>query len=247
MKKVLTFTIAVLTAGLMNAQLAGEIATNMGVGASTTAGAIATVDGALGSARAKKGDYNSNEFSGSPYVNNSFLPTPLYYKDEKIGSLFYRHNALNEEVEIMKANVEGELIRSLARDKELNIRVNGKKMSFKTFITVKKRTTNGYLTQLLDGKEYDLYKRTLVKFTEGTPAQNSFVAAVPARFTQFTEYYYQKEGVNRIDEVVAKNTKLLKLLDDDVKAKTKAFLKANDLNIKNEADLIKTFEFLNEG
>lgn len=246
MKNLLTFTFVVLATSLMNAQLAGEIATNMGVGASANAGAIATIDGALGSARMKKADYKSEKYSGSPYVSDSFLPTSLFYKDEKIGSIFYRHNALNEELEIMKANVDGELIRSLARDKELNIRMNGKKMSFKTFITVKKRTTNGYLTQLLDGKEYDLYKRTLVKFTEGTPAQNSFVAAVPARFTQFTEYYYQKEGVNRVDEVVAKNSKLLKLLDADTKAKIKIFLKENDLNIKNEEDLIKVFEFLNK-
>lgn len=246
MKNLITFCLAVFVTGFVNAQLAGEIATNMGVGASTNAGAIATIDGALGSARAKKGDYKSDDYSGSPYVSENFLPTSLYYKDEKIGSIFYRHNALNEEVEIMKANVDGELIRSLARDKELNIRVNGKKMSFKTFITVKNRTTNGYLTQLLDGKNYDLYKRTLVKYTEGTPAQNSFVAAVPARFTQFTEYYYQKKGVNRIDEVLAKNSKLLKILDGDTKAKAKAFLKEGDLNIKKEEDLIKTFEFLNE-
>ena len=85
-----------------------------------------------------------------------------------------------------------------------------------------------------------------MKFTEGQPAQNSFVAAVPARFTPFTEYYFQKKGVNRIDQVLAKNNKLLKLLDADKKTKIKAFLKENDLNIKEEADLIKVFEFLNK-
>jgi hypothetical protein len=55
-----------------------------------------------------------------------------------------------------------------------------------------------------------------------------------------------EKGVNRIDQVLAKNNKLLKILDADKKTKVKAFLKENDLNIKEEADLIKVFEFLNK-
>lgn len=38
----------------------------------------------------------------------------------------------------------------------------------------------------------DSYETTLVKFTEGQPAQNSIVAAAPSRFTEF--YIYKKWG-----------------------------------------------------
>ena len=177
---------------------------------------------------------------------NSFSPTNLYYKDEKVGNIFYRYNALNEEIEIMKANVEGETIRSLARDKELNIRPNGKKMSFHTFVTSKNRTTNGYLTELVSGSEYDLFKRIHVKYTAATASQNSFVKAIPARFTKFTEFYMQKKGVSRMDEVLPKKGKLLKLIDASKKDATKQYLKENDLDLKDEADMIKVFEFLNK-
>ncbi len=247
MKNVLIIAMSLLSATFVQAQYAGQASGGQGIGStSNNAAAIASLDSALEGARSNTTDYRSDKFAGSPYVNNNFLPATLFYKDEKVSSIFYRHNALNEEIEIMKANVEGELIRSLAKDKNLNILINGKKMSFKTFVTAKKRTTNGYLTELIAGSEYDLFRRTHVKFTEGQPAQNSFVAAVPARFTPFTEYYFQKKGVNRIDQVLAKNNKLLKLLDSDKKTKVKDFLKENDLNIKEEGDLIKVFEFLNK-
>jgi hypothetical protein len=119
-------------------------------------------------------------------------------------------------------------------------------MSFKTFTTSKNSTLNGYLTTIIDGKTYDLYKRNYVKFSEGKPSPNSFVKAVPARFAQFTEFYFQKEGVNRMDEIKLNNKQLLKLLDNSKKAELKTYLKKNDLNIKEEADLIKAFDFLNQ-
>ena len=99
---------------------------------------------------------------------------------------------------------------------------------------------------VFDGSKYDLYERTLVKFTEGQPAQNSFVAAIPSRFSKFTEYYFQKKGVNKINQIPQRNGKMLKLFEGSTKQDLKEYLKANDLNIKNEPDLIKVFEYLNK-
>lgn len=84
-----------------------------------------------------------------------------------------------------------------------------------------------------------------MKFTEGQKAQNSFVLAVPNRFTHFIEYYYQQEGVDRIDELKSTNSGLLKILPADAKGAMKTYLKKQDLNMKEEQDLIKAFEFLN--
>jgi hypothetical protein len=218
----------------------------MSVGGSSdgSAAIISTLVGDIDS-RAAKRNKSFDEFQGSPYVSNDFQPTAMFYKQENMGAIYYRYNALNEEVEIKNNNVEDETPKSLFRDKEVSILVNGKKMAFKTFVTSKNKTINGYLTQLNEDSVYDLYKRISVKFTEGKPAPNSFVKAVPARFSQFTEYYFQKDGVNRIDEIPLKNGKLLKLLEGDLREKLKVYLKENNLNIKNEADLIRVFEFIN--
>jgi len=247
MKKSILLAFTFFSAIAMSGQTTGQLATyNSTRGDGGVTDAFYNYSAGSGTEKYSEKDILDDNIQGSPYTSNSFSPTPLYYKDEKVSNIFYRYNALNEEVEIMNTNVEGETIRSLARDKELNIRPNGKKMSFKTFVTSKKRTTNGYLTELVDGEKYDLYKRIHVKFTEATASQNSFIKAIPARFTKFTEFYFQKKGVNRIDEVLPKKGKLLKLLGDSEKESVKQFLKENNVSLKEEADIIRIFEFLNK-
>lgn len=249
MKKVLLI-LCLFVGGITFAQYAGQAVsgTSTAAGSNSSASSAMAVGqflGPMSEANSKRTKNILAGAKGSPYASNKFAPTTLYYDGEKVGNLYYRYNALNEEIEIKKSVIE-EGNSALINDKKMVLLVNGNKMSFNTFITSDKRTTNGYLSKLIEGQTYDLYKRITVKFTEGVPAQNSFIAAVPAKFSQFTEYYSQKKGVNRIDQVVTKNSKLLKMLDADLKVKTKTFLKENNLNIKNEADLIKAFEFLNK-
>lgn len=85
-----------------------------------------------------------------------------------------------------------------------------------------------------------------MKFTEGQKAQNSFVKAVPNRFTHFIEYYYQEKGVNRIDEIPSKTNKIAKLFKEPLKSELKNYIKDNNLDVKGESDLIKVFNYLNE-
>ncbi|WP_445381432.1 hypothetical protein [Robiginitalea sp. IMCC43444] len=242
----LTLTLSLLVTGLISAQYSGQIATNMSAGGAAqgaTAGSIATLLGPVNEALEKRSK-EWEDFQGSPYVSNDFQKTEVYYKEEKVGSIYYRYNALNEEVEIKETPLQPG-IRALGRDKNISLMIQGKPMSFKTFIDVNGNTMNGYLTHLVDGKTYDLYKRIHVKFTEGSPAQNSFVKAIPSRFSQFIEYYVQKKGVNRVDELTLKNRQLYKIAGAEEKDKIKTFLKDYDIDLNEEKDLIKTFEFLN--
>ncbi|CAG2534949.1 hypothetical protein MAR621_00401 [Maribacter dokdonensis] len=247
MRKILMLAITAIVSTTLQAQYSGQVPTNMG-GASQNAAAGAAIANFLGpvnEAYQKRREIDLDKFQGSPYTSNTFAPTILKYNDEVVGNIYYRYNALNEEIEIKKTSSEDEPYKALVKDKEISLLINAKPLSFKTFVTEKKETINGYLTLLQKGNTYDLYQRTLVKFTEGQPAQNSFVAAVPSRFTKFTEYYFQKDGVNRIDQIPQKNKKLLKLIDASKREDLKIFLKENNLNIKNEQDLAKVFDYLN--
>ena len=245
MKKLIYVTLMFGACTCAFGQYAGQASSNLSGGGGTGAqGQIYDLLGPI-SERTAKHEEKYADFQGSPYLDNSFVSTTMFYGDEKLGTIFYRHNALNDEVEIKKTNLEEEPIRSLSRDKEVSILVDGKKMSFHTFVTAKKKTLNGYLTKEVDGETYSLYKRNHVKYTEGAPARNSFVKAVPSRFTQYTEYYLHQDGVNRMDEISLKNSKLIKLVDASKKEGLKNYLKENNLNIKNEADLLKAFGYLN--
>lgn len=201
---------------------------------------------ALGSIadRFEKTGTELKDIQGSPYLNNSFLPTQLYYGDEKLDNIFYRYNAYNEEVEIKQKNVEGELIRGLGKDKKISLMVNGKPMSFKTFIDKQGNTQNGYLTLLADG-DYKLYKHVEVTFKEAKKAENTLVKDIPAKFTQFDEYYVEGPDGKVISQVELSTKKLLNSLPEDKKASLAAYLKKNRIKIKEEQDLIKAIAFLN--
>lgn len=193
----------------------------------------------------EKFNLEDGSIQGSPYEDNSFKFTTLYYDGEEVQKLFYRYNAYNEEIEIKQQNLEVEPIRSLGKDKKIAVRMDDKNLSFKTFIDKDNNTLNGYLLTLEEGDDYVLYKRINVKYTEPQAAQNSFVPAVPAKFSHFIEYYLEMKGQNRIDEIQLRNNKLLKLLPKTEKENLALYLKENKLNIKEEKDLIQAFMFLN--
>ncbi|MEX0275767.1 MAG: hypothetical protein AB3N16_15460 [Flavobacteriaceae bacterium] len=244
MKK--TFAIAFCLLGIVgiNGQTSGQIATyTPGVGAFTD-GLYNYAMGSI-SDKTEKSTHEDRTIEGSPYSSNQFASTTLYYGEEDMGVIYYRYNAYNEEVEIKEKNMAGIPIRGLQKDKKISIIMDNKKLSFKTFIDRGGNTINGYLLSLAEGNKYTLYRRINVEFTEGKKAPNSFVKAVPAKFSQFIEYYMYKEGAKRIDEIPLKNNKFLNLLDSESKEKVKVFLKENALNIKKESDLIEVFAFLN--
>lgn len=246
MKKIFLSLLIIISAHTLSAQYAGQVAVGNASGSGVSQAMVSSVIGDMDDQfdRLSKST-GIDDFSGSPYTNDEFVQVPLYYGDENMGSYYYRYNAYNEEVEIKNSKLEEEKITALTKDKSIKVMISGKPLSFATFIDKKGNTLNGYLTTVVDGENYDLFKRIHVKFTEGQKAQNSFVKAVPNRFTHYIEYYYQPKGVNRIDEIPTKNNKLIKMLDEPFKSKLDKFLDENDLNIKEEADLIKVFEFLN--
>ncbi|MBT8186226.1 MAG: hypothetical protein HKP24_12105 [Croceitalea sp.] len=245
MKNLLILFCLTMATTVLNAQTTGQVAS---YNANTADGGVsdALYKYALGSIsdadNKTKGFDDSIE--GSPYMSNNFSQTSIYYGDEKEGDLFYRYNAYNEEIEIKQQNLIDEPIRALGRDKKIKIMVNGKPMSFKTFIDKNGNTKNGYLTLIKDG-EFKLYKRLNVTFKEAKKAPNSFVKGVPARFTQFTEYYLEVDGGNRIDELEMNNKKLINLVTDDKQSALKKYLKENKIKLKDESDIHQVINFLN--
>ncbi|MEN1785269.1 MAG: hypothetical protein AAGF77_09035 [Bacteroidota bacterium] len=185
---------------------------------------------------------------GSAYTSKTFLPGKLYYNSDFEGNILYRYNAYMEEIEIKPSDNLEAPVSALNKSKSINVQTpNGKILSFKTFIDKSGLTQNGYLTELKKGK-FTLYERVDVKYTEGQKAQNSFVPAIPAKFSQFTEYYVEVEGEKRIDQLELKPRKLLNLVEEKEKSESlKLYLKENKINLKNKRDLLTVLDFLNGG
>jgi hypothetical protein len=240
-KVILFFALLVLSYGL-TAQISGQVAqysSNVGITDALYNHAMGSISDKL-----KKIDYSDDTIEGTPYMSNTFSLATIYYGDEIVGDLYYRYNAYNEEVEIKDQNIDGAPIKGLGKDKKIKLMVNGKPMSFKTFIDKKGNTKNGYLTLLTDG-ELKLYKHLKVTFKEAKKAENSLVKGNPAKFSQATRYYIESADGNRINYVELNNKKVLNLLSNDKKKVLSDYLKENKLKIKNEQDLIQVVTFLN--
>ena len=245
MKTSIFSIITFFTVSLVTAQTFGTVNTTSVGGAG--GGSNAAISYLMGDVR--NGDQKRSgplaDVQGTAYTSDSFLPGKLLYKDEVESTVFYRYNAYMEEIEIKKTNSPGAEVQGLHRDKDIYVRQpDGKTMSFKTFIDKNGLTQNGYLTSLVDGS-YKFYKRVDIKYTEGQKAQNSFVKAIPPRFAQFTEYYLEVPGRNRIDEINISNRWLIKQMPKEKQITLKNYLKTNKIKVKDEADIITVLNWLN--
>ena len=193
----------------------------------------------------KQQDNYLGEIVGSPYLSEEFTKSKIFYGDEIMGDFLIRYNALNSEIEIKKTNLPEEKPKRLMADRKLRVKYRNRELRFTTYINKKEETKNGYLTRLVDGDNFKLYHRLAVKYSEGKKAANSMVSDIPSRFAHFEEYYYQKTGVNRIDYLYQSKGKFLKLFDKEQREIVQSFMKENKIDMDQEADLIRTFQFLN--
>lgn len=242
MKKILLAFVSVLSLNISLGQTSGTVNNFAGV-----SGTSSELNYLLGPIEQRKEKLSEKELGiiGSAYTSENFLPGQLYYGDDFEGNVFYRYNAYNEVIEVSDINVPGAPIRTLNRDKKIKlISINGNPIQFKTYIDGKKLTQNGYLTQMRSGN-YSLYKRVDVKYTQSQSAQNSFIPAKPARFTQFTQYYLQVEGINKLQELELSKRKILKILPTEVVDQVKAYSKENKVNFKDENGVFKIIDYLN--
>jgi len=243
MKNIILLNLFLFTTGTICAQLSGQVQTyTPGVGAYTDA-LYNYAMGSISDKNQKSVSFDKN-IEGSPYASNDFQPTSVFYGDEPSGQLYYRYNGYNQEIEIKKQNLVSEPIRALGKDKKIKIMVNGRFMSFKTFIDKNGVTQNGYLTLINDGK-FKLYKKLNITFKEAKKATNSLTKDVPARFTQFTEYYLESEDGKRINEIELNNKKFLKLVESSKQESVKKFIKENKIKLKDENDIQVVLNFLN--
>lgn len=246
MKQTLRILLFFCSVNFAQAQTSGQITMNQYNSNSGAEAQLSYLLGPIADRDKKMSAQTDFGIQGSAFTSDKLLPGKVFYGSDFEGNVFYRYNAYHEEIEISDIDLPGAPMRPLLRDKKIRlISSNGNEMTFKTFIDKKRLTQNGYLTKLHDGK-YSLYKRTHVKYTPGQKPPNSLSKPIPARFSKFYEYYMEIKGVNRIVEIELRKRKLLKSLPYDKKEKTAEFIKKNKIKIRNEYDLFKVMEFLNE-
>ncbi len=181
---------------------------------------------------------------GSAYETENFAIGQVFYENEFLGKFYYRHNAFSNEVEVKRTLLEEEKHKALVKNEKVYLlSQKGQKMQFLSFFNRKNVLKEGYLTLLFEGENYSLHRRLRIKFSEAKPAANSMVNPIPSKFTQYTEYYIQKKGADKIVELPGKKSKFLKHFEGSKGGEIAALIKEKELDISSEKDLIQLFTF----
>ncbi len=182
---------------------------------------------------------------GSAYLVDNFEKSTLYDNDEVVGTYYARFNAYSQELEVKKTNLEEEEYRALVRNENFKLVFADKEIQYASFIDNKGKKQEAYLISMTKGKKYDLLQRYKVRFIEGKDAENSMVNAVPDRFSNSTEFYLKDMNTNLVSYIPSKKSKLLQLFKESDKIQVASLIKKRSLNVKDGADLVKIFDFVN--
>ncbi len=199
---------------------------------------------------------------GSPYVNENFTEGEVFYNEKSLGVYLYRHNAFNDEVEVVKPGdesvkyikdeqgnfvpAEGESS-SLATIKEIVLKdkETGRSLSLTTITNEDGALRNAYLYELASGQNYTLYYQNRVGFKEGVRAVNSMVRTTPNRFTHFQDFYIRKNNEEIAYFFSGKKKDLSTVLKKEDLESAEATIGSQKLKTKTEEDLIILIEELN--
>jgi len=200
---------------------------------------------------------------GSPYVNENFTEGELFFNNQSLGIYLYRHNAFNDEVEVVKPGdesvkyvkdaqgnfvpAEGESS-SLATTKEIVLKdkETGRSLSLTTITNEDGVLRNAYLYELTRGKKYTLYYQNRVGFKEGVRAVNSMVRTTPNRFTHFQDFYLRKNDEEIAYFFSGKKKDLPTVLKKEDLNLATEIVNIKRLKTKTEEDLITLIEELNQ-
>lgn len=144
-----------------------------------------------------------------------------------------RYNAWADEVEI-KTHASEENYGALVKDPSIHVTIDGL-----NYLFVQNEGANesgGYFNILVDGQNYDLYKKTKAVYKEPKKAKTSYEQDTPASFEKLSEYYLVKD--DQFIELPKKKSKLLQALKIDT-AKVMDYIKENKLDPDKETDLVK--------
>jgi len=173
-------------------------------------------------------------YEGSPYVTESYIPAHVNDQD-KVYKV--RYNAERDHFEVKLSETRTIVLDNLKQP--YTIKLVGLD---KVYETVKfENGDTGYAIPVWKGNDGNaLYRREMVTYEPPRDAVNGYQSDEPAKFTREKDtYFFTSTAGENLKEVPSRRGKLYDLFP---KKDAKAYIKKNDLDIKEEGDLIKIFK-----
>jgi len=182
--------------------------------------------------------YDKNKIDGSPYIFENWQSGVVYFKKNELSSDYkFNYNSYLDQVEFIKDNEH--LMITNKKDID-HIKFGEKDFYYLLFVKNDDKIISGYLDKLVEGKII-LYKRYKCSLLENSNNYTITAGDVIDKFDQDTEYYISKDSKPAF-KIKTNNRKLFNVFDSN-KELVKEYIK--NINVRNEKDLIKLFEYYN--
>ncbi|MFP4844155.1 hypothetical protein [Winogradskyella sp. PE311] len=176
---------------------------------------------------------------GSPYISEAFSTIKIaQFKDQVFTG---RYNAYNDEMEVRLP--DGKIV-ALDNKADYSVTFTGENKTYKTasYITDNGTAKNGFLVVINSSDKYAVLKREYIKYYDKVPAVSSYQQDKAASFKREDDSYYAEIN-GKITPISQKKKTFLKAFPEQA-GDLKTFIKKNKINLKKEADLMKTIKYL---
>lgn len=188
-------------------------------------------------------DITKLKYTGSPYLNEEFLPGEIYHKNKLIADKIpIRYNALMDEMEFKTSfEIPDEESSALLKSLDIDVRIMNQVFTFVPYQGGVEK--GGYFEVLHQDQKHDLFKKYKKKYTPEKKAETSITRDVPAKFTDYPVYYLVRPD-GKFIELPSKNRKFADAFIGKEK-EINQYRKDNKLNIGDEKDLIRIVKYYN--
>jgi hypothetical protein len=185
---------------------------------------------------------NPNDYTGSPYYNESYLKGNVLANGKTIAyDQNLRYNVSKEEFEIRDPkNPDSKIVKTIVRSENISLQIRNETFEY---ISSEKNRLRGYVIPLLKDKKNSLYKKITKTYMASQKAVNSMAADVAALYKEKAVYYLKDDKGNFTLLASSKKGKLKAF--STYKKQVKDYRKENKLNLNKEKDLIKLVAFTN--
>lgn len=177
---------------------------------------------------------------GSPYLDGFFHPISIEGYGKKLPNV--RYNAYEDEMEFMI----GEDLNYVVKQNDLRLTFSDiDKTYLLTHYQFEGKNIFGYLVELLGTGKYKLYKKEKIQIVEyNNNTTNTYLKDKNPYFDREKDIYLIND--DGIYKKLPKNIKdLISLLNIANAQSVLDFAKSSNINLKNENDQIKLFQFIN--
>lgn len=187
----------------------------------------------------KNKDYSDAKVKGSPYLENEYQNGEIYVNDSLEVTAPLRYNAYKSQIEVSDSD---DTFFTLLKRPYINVEIGNREYKMFTYNNDKDQNRVAYFNPLNNGQIVLLFKPEII-LKRGSGPSTSYDREVPPKYIDVSRYYVKirDEPARKVKLKKKTFTSILK----DRKREVAAFIKENDLNLRNEKDVLLLLDFYN--